>query len=88
MVAQRDEVQTGGALPGQTFSFPRYQVCSVKVCIIMSIKVVSFDWVLVMKCMLQFPECLNIVNCINSFLSGQEVNQYTFLCSSNKCFSQ
>jgi hypothetical protein len=33
--------------------------------------------------MLQFLECLNIANCIDSFPSGKEINQYASLCSCN-----
>jgi hypothetical protein len=35
--------------------------------------------------MLQFLEHLNPVNCIDSFLSGQEINQYSHLSISENC---
>jgi hypothetical protein len=44
-------------------------------------KNVFFGWALVMDYMLQFLKCLNVANGIACFLSGQEINQYSSLCS-------
>lgn len=80
VVVQSGEFWTVGRkdehIPVKFFSFPQCQVWSVRACIITLKNDKSSHHALITESMSQFLECLNTAYCINSFLSGQEINQY------------
>jgi hypothetical protein len=89
VVVQKGYVQTIGRMGehfmAKLFNFPRCQVQSERVCIIMLKNEVSFHWAVVTKCTLQFLGHQNIVSYNDSFLSGQEIKQYASLSIYKDC---